>query len=75
MLSKWPQHPSHRVWCSSSGAGWQAARAHAYPCTLYAALVLEKKNQLFLEQHGAGNPDLTKEEIIVTDSLVFAAIF
>lgn len=68
MLSQGPQHTSHRVWCSSPGG------ACVYPYNVYAALVL-KKMQLFLNQHGTGNTDLTKEEKIVSDRLIFAAIF
>lgn len=74
MLSQWLPHTSH----SLAFPFWSwlaAARAYVYPCNLYAALVLEKKIQLFLKQHGTGNPDLTKEENIVTYRLVFAAIF
>lgn len=36
---------------------------------------VSKKISLFLKQRGTGNPDLTKEENIVTDKLMFTAIF
>lgn len=41
---------------------------------LVCCFSVRKKIQLFLKQHGAGNQNLAKEEIVVTDSFLFAAI-